>query len=312
MTSAFLSALSGRIAERWLALLALPGLLFLAALTTALVLGHAHWSDLELLRDRVDALAASPASGSAGTVVLVAAGVLAGAAVTGAAAQSLGAGVELLWCAEPRGPVLRYLADRRARRWRAADEAFRGALVAAGRARIEGAADADRLTDVAERRHADRARIASAQPRHPFAMGDRLAAPGRRLWRAHGLDLAAAWPHLWLLAADGTRAELQAARLRFTAAARLCAWGAGYLALALWWWPAALAGVVALVSGVRRGHAAAEAFAELTEALADLHLRDLATAMGVECGGSVDRELGEHLTRVLRKETGPAPGGSVT
>lgn len=303
MTSAFLSALGGRIAERWLAALALPGLLFLAALTTAMVLGHEHWSDLERLGAWLDTLAASPASRSAGTITLVAAGVLAGAAVTGAAAQSLGSGVELLWCAEPHGPVLRYLADRRSRRWRAADAVFRTALVAAGRARIEGADDADRLADIAERRYAERGRIASAPPRHPFGTGDRLAAPAQRLWRAHRLELAAAWPHLWLLAADGTRAELQAARLRMTAAARLCAWGGGYLVLALWWWPAALVGAVAVASGVRRGRAAAEAFAELTEALADLHLRDLAAALGVECEGADDRALGERLTRLLRKET---------
>lgn len=303
MTSAFLSALSGRLAERWLALLALPGLLFVTALTTAMVLGHDHWYDVDRLRARVDTLAASPASDSAGTVVLVAFGVLAGAAVVGAAAQSLGTGVELLWCAEPRGPLLRHLAERRSRRWHAADEAFRTALVAAGRARIEGAADADRLAGIAEHRHADRARIAATPPRHPFAMGDLLAAPGRRLRHAHGLDLAAAWPHLWLLAADGTRAELQSARTRLTASARLCAWGAGYLVLALWWWPTALVGCVAIASGVRRGRAAAESFAELTEALADLHMRDLATTLGIECEGRTDRELGERITRVLRKET---------
>ncbi|WP_134653843.1 hypothetical protein [Streptomyces sp. H23] len=303
MTSGFLSALGGRIAERWLAALALPGLLFLSAATTAVVLGHGHWSDLGRLRDWLDTLADSPASHSAGTVVLVAAGVLAGAAGTGAAAQSLGTGVELLWCAEPHGPVLRRLADRRSRRWRAADAAFRTALVTAGRARITGADDADRLANVAERRHADRERIASAPPRHPFWTGDRLAAPAQRLWRAQRLDLAAAWPHLWLLASDGTRAELQAARLRLTTAARLCAWGAGYLVLALWWWPAGLAGVVAVASGVRRGRAAAEAFAELTEALADLHVRDLATALGVESAGVDDPGLGERLTRLLRKET---------
>ncbi|MER7966473.1 hypothetical protein [Streptomyces ardesiacus] len=302
MTSGFLSALGGRIAERWLAALALPGLLFLSAVTTAVVLGHEHWSDVDRLRAWLDTLAHSPASRSAGTVVLVAAGVLAGAAVTGAAAQSLGTGVELLWCAQAHGPVLRYLADRRSRRWRAADASFRTALVTAGRARIEGTDHADRLADIAERRCADRDRIASAPPRHPFWTGDRLAAPAQRLWRARRLDLAAAWPHLWLLAADGTRAELQAARLRLTAAARLCAWGAGYLVLALWWWPAGLAGVVAVASGVRRGRAAADAFAELTEALADLHVRDVATALGVEYAGVDDRVLGERLTRLLRKE----------
>ncbi|MGA4862444.1 hypothetical protein ACPB9J_07390 [Streptomyces lavendulocolor] len=302
MTSAFLSALGSRIAERWLTLLALPGLLFLVTLATALVLGHEHWADAGRLRDRLDALAASPASRSTGTVALVAVGVLAGAAVTGAAARSLGTAVELLWCAEPRGPLLRYLADRRSRRWRAADAEFRTALVAAGRARIEGADDADRLAGVAERRHAERGRIAAAPPRHPFGMGDRLAAPGQRLWRAHRLELGSAWPHLWLLAGDGTRAELQAARREFSASARLCAWGAGYLVLGLWWWPAALIGAVAAVSGVRRGRAAAEAFAELTEALADLHVRDLAASLGIPCEGAVDRVVGERLTRALRKE----------
>ncbi|WP_328660306.1 hypothetical protein [Streptomyces sp. NBC_00334] len=304
MTSAFLSALGGRIAERWLAALALPGLLFLTAATAATLLGHEHWSDLERLRDWVDTLSDSPAARSAGTVVLVALGVLAGAAATGAAAQALGTGVELLWCAEPHGPVLRYLADRRSHRWRVADAAFRTALVAAGRARIEGAAEADRLADVAERRYADRARIASAPPRHPFRMGDRLSGPAQRLWQAYRLDLTAAWPHLWLLAADGTRAELQAARLRLTASARLCAWGLGYLVLAVWWWPAALAGGVAVTSGVLRGRAAADAFAELTEALADLHVRDLAAALNVEYEGRDDRVLGERLTRLLRKEPG--------
>ncbi|MCX2185752.1 hypothetical protein KV205_35405 [Streptomyces sp. SKN60] len=301
MTSAFLSALGGRIAERWLTLLALPGLLFVAAVTTATVLGHEHWADVGKLRTWLDTLAASPASRSIGTVVLVALGVLLVAAAIGAAAQALGAGVELLWCAEPRGPLLRRLADRRLRRWRAADAAFRAALVTAGRARVAGADDADRLAGLAERRFAERDRIAAAPPRHPFGMGDRLAAPGQRLWRAYRLDLAAAWPRLWLVAADGTRAELHAARLRFGAAARLCAWGGGYLVLGVWWWPAALIGIVSVAAGLHRGRAAADAFAELTEALADLHVRDLAAALGIDSAASLDRALGERLSRALRK-----------
>ncbi|WP_017236355.1 hypothetical protein [Streptomyces sp. SS] len=301
MTSAFLSALGGRIAERWLTLLALPGLLFIAAVTTATVLGHEHWSDAGKLRAWLDALAGSPASRSAGTVALVALGVLLAAAAIGTAAQTLGAGVELLWCAEPRGPLLRRLADRRTRRWRAADAAFRTALVTAGRARVAGSDDAGRLAGLAESRFAERERIAAAAPRHPFGMGDRLAAPGQRLWRAYRLDLAAAWPHLWLLADEGVRAELHAARGRFAAAARLCVWGAAYLVLGLWWWPAALVGITALAAGLRRGRAAADAFAELTEALADLHVRDLAAALGIDSPSGMDRTLGERLSRALRK-----------
>ncbi|MFI1936195.1 hypothetical protein ACH44C_03200 [Streptomyces purpureus] len=301
MTSAFLSALGGRIAERWLTLLALPGLLFIAAATTATVLGHEHWSDAGKLRTWLDTLAAAPASRSAGTIALVALGLLLGAAAVGTAAQTLGAAVELLWCAEPRGPLLRRLADRRLRRWRAADAAFRTALVTAGRARVAGADDADRLAGLAESRYADRDRIAAAPPRHPFAMGDRLAAPGQRLWRTYRLDLAAAWPHLWLLAADGTRAELHAARVRFAAAARLCAWGAGYLVLGLWWWPAALIGLAATATALHRGRSAAQSFAELTEALADLHLRDLAATLGIPSETPLDRALGERLSQTLRK-----------
>ncbi|MEU4266644.1 hypothetical protein [Streptomyces sp. NPDC026092] len=301
MTSAFLSALGGRIADRWLTLLALPGLLFIAAVTTATVLGHEHGADVGTLRTWLDTAAASPASRSVGTIALVALALLLGAAAVGAAAQTLGAGVELLWCAEPRGPLLRRLADRRSRRWRSADAVFHAALVTAGRARVAGADDADRLADLAERHLAERDRIAAVAPRHPFSMGDRLAAPGQRLWRMYRLDLAAAWPHLWLLAADGTRAELQAARVRFGAAARLCAWGAGYLALGAWWWPAALVGICAVAAGLRRGRAAADAFAELTEALADLHVRDLAAALGIDSPSGLDRTLGERLSRALRK-----------
>lgn len=301
MTSAFLSALGGRIAERWLTLLALPGLLFIAAVTTATVLGHEGWSDVGKLRTWLDTLAASPASRSAGTIALVAVGVLLAAAAIGTAAQALGTGVELLWCAEPRGPLLRRLADRRLRRWRAADAAFRAALVTAGRARIAGADDADRLAGLAEGHFADRDRIATAAPHHPFGVGDRLAAPGQRLWGMYRLDLAAAWPHLWLIAADGTRAELHAARVRFGDAARLCAWGAGYLVLGVWWWPAALVGITAVAAGLRRGRAAADAFAELTEALADLHVRDLAATLGIDSASGMDRTLGERLSRALRK-----------
>ncbi|MEU1504663.1 MULTISPECIES: hypothetical protein [unclassified Kitasatospora] len=301
MTSAFLGALGGRIAERWVALLALPGLLYLAALTTAGVLGQRHWGDLGRLRSRLDDLAAAPGSHSAAVIAVVALAVLVGAAAIGAAAQALGTGVELLWCAEARGPLLRRLADRRLRRWRTADEAYRSALLAAGRARIAGAADADDLADTAELRYAERNRVAAARPRHPFRTGDRLAAPGQRLWRAYRLDLAAAWPHLWLLAADGTRAELHTARLQLGAAARLCAWGIGYLLLGLWWWPAAPAGAAAVGLGLRRGRDAAVAFADLTEALADLHVRELAQSQGIDCPDGFDRAAGERLSRALAK-----------
>ncbi|MEU6818229.1 hypothetical protein [Streptomyces sp. NPDC046860] len=299
--TAFLNALGGKLAERWLALLAVPGLVYLVALATALTLGRRHWRDTGLLRERLDALAAAPGAHSAGVLVVCAVAVLAGAALTGAGVQALGALVERVWLTGPRGPVTRWLTERRSRRWRAADDAYRTALVAAGRARLAGAADADALADEAEARYARRREAGLDAPRHPCWTGDRVAAPDRRVWRAYRLDLTVAWPHLWLLAPDSTRAELGTARAALSAAARLTAWGLAYLLLAVWWWPAALAGVATAVTGVVRGRGAAASFAELTEALVDLHGRDLARALGVECEGRLTPETGEEVTRLLGK-----------
>ncbi|MEU6383740.1 hypothetical protein ABZ847_09250 [Streptomyces bauhiniae] len=299
--TAFLNALSGKLAERWLALLAIPGLVYLVTLATALTLGQRHWRDTGRLRERLDALAAAPGAHSAGVLAVCAVAVLAGAALTGTGAQAMGALVERVWLTGPRGPVTRWLTERRSREWRAADDTYRTALVVAGRARLSGAADADALVAEAEARYARRNRIGLVTPRHPFWTGDRITTPDRRVWRAYRLDLTAAWPHLWLLAPDSTRAELGTARTALTAAARLTAWGVAYLLLAVWWWPAALVGAATLTTGAVRGRTAAASFAELAEALVDLQGADLARALGLECEGRLTPETGEELTRLLSK-----------
>ncbi|MGW4347646.1 hypothetical protein ACWEL8_21585 [Streptomyces sp. NPDC004690] len=299
--NAFLNTLGGKLAERWLALLAVPGLIYLMTAAVAVTLGRRHWHDPGRLRARLDALSGAPGAHSPGTVVLAALAVLAGAAATGAAVQAVGTWLEKAWLTAPRGPVTTWLTRRRLRRWQAADSAYRTALVAAGRATIAGAGDADRLTGEAERLHAARDRVALAAPRHPFWTGDRVTAPERRVWRAYRLDLTAAWPHLWLLAPDGARAELTAARAAFTSAARLLAWSAAYLTLGAWWWPAAVIGLLTAVTAVGRGRDAAESFADLTEALADLHTKPLAETLGVPCESGLTREVGAALTRALSK-----------
>ncbi|MFF4170659.1 hypothetical protein [Streptomyces sp. NPDC001744] len=299
--NAFLGALGGRLAERWMALLAVPGLVYLVSVAAAVTLGQSHWHDAGRLRTRLDSLAAAPGAHGVGSLAVAAVAVLAGAAMTGAVAQAVGTLVEKAWLADARGPLTRRLAGRRARRWREADAGYRAALVAAGRARIGGAADADVLTERAELCRAARDRISPVPPRHPFWTGDRVTAPDRRVRRAYHLDLALAWPHLWLLAPDSVRAELAAARTALSAAARLTAWGLAYLLLSAWWWPAALIGAATVATGVARGRAAAAAFAELAEALADLHGRDLAVAVGVECEGRFGPAVGEKVTRLLGK-----------
>ncbi|MFE2938335.1 hypothetical protein ACFXKG_04555 [Streptomyces sp. NPDC059255] len=299
--SAFLNALSGRLAERWLALLAIPGLVYLVSLATAVTLGQSHWYDFGRLRTRLDSLADSPGIHSAGVLAVAAVAVLAGAAMTGTVAQAAGALIEKIWLMEARGPLTRRLTERRVRRWRAADAEYRAALVAAGRARIGSTADAAALTEQAELRYAVRNRISLVPPRHPFWTGDRITGPDRRVWRAYHLDLTLSWPHLWLLAPDTTRTELTTVRTALSAAARLTAWGLAYLLLSAWWWPAALVGAATVATGVTRGRTAATSFAELAEALADLCGRDLAVAVGVECEGQLTVTVGERVTRLLGK-----------
>ncbi|MES4889531.1 hypothetical protein [Streptomyces sp. NPDC096012] len=300
--TAFLNTLGGRLAERWMALLAVPGLIYLATLVCAVTLGQRHWSDTGRLRDRLGALATAPGAHSPGSLAVAALAVLAGAAAVGAAVQAVGTWCEKAWLTEARGPVTRRLTARRLRRWQDADRAYRAALVAAGRATIAGSGDAGPLTESAERHHAVRARIALAAPRHPFWAGDRITDPERRVWRAYRLDLTVAWPHLWLLAPDGTRTELTAARTAFTSATRLHAWAIAYLLLGLCWWPAAVIGLLAAVTAAGRGREAASGFADLTEALTDLHGKDLALALGIPCDGGLTREVGAEMTRVLGKD----------
>lgn len=63
----------------------------------------------------------------------------------------------------------------------------------------------------------------------------------------------------------------------------------------------ALVGAATVATGVTRGRTAATSFAELAEALADLHGRDLAVAVGVECEGRLTTTVGERVTRLLSK-----------
>nr|WP_206440255.1 hypothetical protein [Streptomyces scabichelini] len=292
--------MSGKLAERWSALLSLPGLMFLVVAATAFVLDHSRWNDVGRLRLLLDDVAASPAAHSAGAIGLVAGAVLTGAAGVGLAAEALGTGLEQLWLMDARGPLTRRLAAHRLRRWQQADAAFRAALVEAGRARLAGG-DTTALVEDAARLNATRNRVAIAPPRHPFWTGDRISATNWRVWNAYRLDLSYGWPRLWLMVEDAVRAELNAARLALASAARLSAWGAGYLVLGVWWWPAGAVGLITLATGVRRGRAAAVTLAELVESTVDLYMGKLASELGIECSGSPTRVEGMAVTRALRK-----------
>ncbi|MDT0269697.1 hypothetical protein RM844_25770 [Streptomyces sp. DSM 44915] len=302
--NALLSELGKSLATRWLSYLMPTGLLFLGAAGTGLVLGHARWYDLPAVADRLDAWASGPDERALGAGLAVAAGIVLLATAVGLLVRALGTVVDRIWLGTwPRGArrLATGLTERRRARWAAADQRVREAWRQhAARRALTGASDPDDRTPAL--RIAERDRVCLVPPGHPTWIGDRVAATDQRILATYGLDLAAAWPRLWLVCPEETRAELRTARRGYDAATQLVAWSPLYLALAVWWWPALLIAATTLVVGVRRGRAAMDTFCWLAESVVDLHGRDLATALGLSCSGPLYPETGRRVTARLRKD----------
>ncbi|CAL9666889.1 hypothetical protein [Streptomyces sp. enrichment culture] len=327
-----LAELGRRAAEKWVSLLTLPGLLFIAAAAAGRVLGHTGWADVGTLADAGRRAAADLAREGTLTVVMAAALLLLLATAAGLAATAAGRAVRLFWLAEGRIPPGPSLIARRSHRWEAAQQAYadhsetvarriwEAGVGSGGRAGpgdsgdpappvdparqtdsgrpYDPAGDAAELDRLADRRN----RICLAEPTRPLWIGDRLAATDARVYAAYGLDLGTAWPRLWLTVPEETRAEVRLAATAFDAAAGLAGWGLLYLLLGAVWWPAAVAGVVVCAVGWRRGRVCVSVYADLVESVVDLHGRPLAQALGLtEDPGPMTEELGTEITAVVRK-----------
>ncbi|WP_217572248.1 hypothetical protein [Streptomyces sp. GbtcB7] len=306
-----LAELGKNLAERWLSLLVLPGTLYLAVAASARALGQGHPFDLQRLTSQITEWANAPAADTAGGQVVLLAAVLAGAAALGLVAQALGSLVEQLhlavdWRAWPAGA--RRLSHRatawRQTRWGTAAEDWHRHRDEAAVARASGS----RVDPAA--RYAARAamtRISPERPDRPTWSGDRIHAVAVRLERDYHLDLAALWPHLWLILPDTTRTEIIAARQALTRATTLTAWALLYLPLAAWWWPATAITAVLAFTSWRRTRTAADTYATLLEAAARLHTRDLADHLGLDPVGPLTHESGDNLTRHLTTSPPPRP-----
>ncbi|NBE52994.1 hypothetical protein [Streptomyces boluensis] len=290
----FLQEASKRLADRWLTLLVLPGLLWCGAAVAALALGHVHAFDPAHLVATVESHARRLQQ--AGTVATVAAlfGLALTASAVGLAVRPAGAVIERCWMGQwPRlfARPAHGLTLRRRRAWLHASEAYEQAV-------LGPEPDEARLEELALRRN----RVSLATPARPTWMGDRMAAVDARVLAHYRLDLVSAWPRLWLLLDDSSRAELRHARGEFDAAARLGGWSVLYLVLAVAWWPAAVVSTVCMLSGWVRARAAVAALADLVEATVDLHGSELATALGLtDTPRSLTPELGLAITRRTRK-----------
>ncbi|GAA1393474.1 hypothetical protein ACFQZ4_37855 [Catellatospora coxensis] len=288
--STVLAELGKKYAERWVSLLVLPGLLFVAAVFAATALGHTL--DFGRLTTTVERMAASVSQqpGTLAVVVIVVPVLSAAAGLAAAAVAKLVSRLSF----EPWPAAL--LVNRRVRRWKAAADEFdavRDDTAAASAPDYQA-----RLDSLAAKRNA----ISLGPPERATWMGDRLRSVSTRVWSWYRLDLEFAWPRLWLLLDGDEQESVRAARAQLDSAVMLAGWGALYAALAIWSWPAALIGVALAAVAQRQSRAAVDNLAHLIEGSFDLHATDLARALGFEVApGTLSPIVGAEVTAHLRK-----------
>ncbi|GGV63942.1 hypothetical protein GCM10010277_70380 [Streptomyces longisporoflavus] len=301
-----LATLGGKLTERWLNLLVLPGALFLAATAVGTTLGHRHWNDIDGLRTTLNDLAARPALEHTGTAALLVALVLLTASAASLAAQFLGGAIEQYWLRFARDPLSHALVGRRRHRWARREQQLDAAYPITRTDAEDGDAVATSAQPFAQIQALTdaRNRVALREPTRPTWYGDRMQATADRVEAAYGVDLAALWPRLWLILPEPAVRHIQSAHDSFSAAARLAAWAVGYALLACWWWPALLAAVGCAALARSRARGALEALAGLIEAAVDVHGRELAERIGLtgaDSTGLLDHETGDRMSELFRK-----------
>lgn len=310
----FLAELGKKLAERWLSMLVVPGVLFLAVLAAARTLGHLHPFDFGLLTRQIDAWATAPsAARPSGLAIVLVAGLLA-AAGAGVTAQALGSLVERIWLAEqwaswpaPARGIAKLRVHRRRRMWEAASKNHQEALDARAAWLANGREPAEEpVVDLDQTRRAMQ-RIALEAPARPTWTGDRIHAVVVRMDRDYQLDLPTVWPHLWLAMPETTRPEITTARESLSRAATLAGWGVLYLVAGALWWPGLLIPAAVIGTAWRRSRAAVEVYALLVEAAARLHTTELARSVGIEHTGPLDQRTGFALTCLLQGQSHLVP-----
>lgn len=299
---AFFSELAKNLAQRWIGLLLIPGALFTTVAGISVRLGQRHALDPIRLDHAAADVAAAIARQSGGSQAVLIIGVLLAAAGTGLVVQALAGLTRRLWLGPWPRPLnsvqCSLVANRRARWHRRVDQRRR---LQQDHPQAARTADQQREINTA----ADRVnRFALAEPGRPTWMGDRVHAVDQIARDRYGLDLAFAWPRLWLVLPDIVRTEITAADAAFAAAVAAGTWAWPYALLGTVWWPAALIAIGVGATGWARARAAITDLAALSEAALDLHGRTLATALGVavpDTTGPLTITEGEQLTALIRK-----------
>jgi hypothetical protein len=250
-----LTEVGKRITTRWFNSVLLPGLLLVGVAGCAAVLGHRNALNIDALTAAAQRTADSGRSRPVPFGVEVALA-LAAAGLLGVAARGTGRLVQRFWLRERR-----FLPGLVRSRW-----SRRSRELAAAR-----------------RRGIDPVRAYLTQ--RPTWMGDRARLIEARVRAQYRFGAALVWPRIWLLTPDHVRAPIGNARTRFDDAGVLAGWAALYVLVGVWWWPAALAGLVTGLTAVRRARVALDEFGALVESAIDLHWRALAAALGIAIAG---------------------------
>ncbi|MFE9481262.1 hypothetical protein ACFYNM_21980 [Streptomyces spororaveus] len=317
--SGFWSALTSKLAERWLTLLVLPGAFYLATAATAHTLGWAHALDLRRLNSAITTWTKNPIATTVGGQIVLLAAILTAAAAAGLAAQALASVVERVtlapdWRTWPR-PLRRAAeqqTDRRRKEWTAAHTTYHQLLAAAAARAADGTrpppTQSERAEAQAERHPFDqkRTRIGLEEPDRPTWSGDRLHAVTVRVHRDLHLNLPIVWPYLWTVLPEPARTDLTTARTALTKATTLTAWAFLYLPLTLWWWPALPLSAGIALTGWRKTRTSTDTYAQLLEATIRLHLTTLAIQLGISHTDAPTPALGDTLTYHLHTQP-PAP-----
>lgn len=300
--SDFFGELAKQLAGRWLSLLAVPAVLFLAVGWIGSQLGQAHALDAHQLVDAVRTAGAVTASWPGTTQALTVVGALLAAVTVGLAVQALVGPVRTLSLGRwPHGlrRLRRSLTTRRRKRWKKLLKE-RSTLETVHPEQTRTIGQQHRIDRIANRIN----RISLAEPSRPTWMGDRIQALTRVAVDHYGLDLAFGWPRLWLVLPDNVRAEINTAQGGFATALLTTTWALPYLALGVLWWPAILVGLVIGAVGWSRARAQLIALTELAEAAIDMHARDLAIVLGVAdpiSVGPLTPDEGHQVTELVRK-----------
>ncbi|MEV7625353.1 hypothetical protein [Actinoplanes sp. NPDC089786] len=251
-----LTEVGKRVSGRWVTAMLLPGLVFVAVVTVALVLRHGQALD----HGRLVGWAGRTGRGlikDPARLVLVVVLVVAAAGVTGTTAAGLGRLIQRWFM---RGWFLtgdRLVRSRFSRRSRA----------------------------LAAARRAGQPAVPAYLPQRPTWLGERVRLVEARVRAQYHLTASLLWPRLWLLLTEDARRPIADARTRYTEAVTLIGWGALYLLPGVLWWPALIIAGCVLLTAWRRARESLAEWTDLVEAAIDLRLRDLAEALGQPISG---------------------------